>query len=42
MVDVPELGHTVWLEVGFASYDQLKANAALTLKAKGVSNFRTV
>ena len=42
MVDVPEPGHTVWLEVGFANDDRLKANAALTFKAKGVSKFKTV
>ena len=42
MLDVPEPEHTVWLEVGFADNDQLKANAALTFKSKGVVKLLTV
>ena len=42
MTDVPEPGHIVWLEAGFANNDRLKANAALTFKSKGVVKLLTV
>jgi adenine-specific DNA-methyltransferase len=32
----------VCLDEGFAGNDQLKTNAAQTMKAKGVTSFRTV